>query len=83
MKITLYFNNGVKREAEIITTGLIPPKIISVCGQYFEKTPITAFVVMEVNGNIEPMPIPYYQCSGAELNSIEIVRQRSSSEEVA
>jgi hypothetical protein len=80
MKIMLHFNDKTTRLAEIAGTELTAPAVISVHGKYFLKIPYSPLTV-EVNGI--PEAIPYFQCRGAELSSIEIVRQRSHSEEVA
>jgi hypothetical protein len=79
VKIILHFNDKTTRAAEIQATELTAPTVISICGKYFLKIPYSPLTVAEVNGI--PEAIPYFQCRGAELSSIEIVRR--SSEEVA
>jgi len=79
MKITLHFNDKTERPAEIAATELTAPIVISIYGEYFLKIPYSPLTVAEVNGI--PEALPYFQCRGAELSSIEIVR--SHSEEVA
>ena len=79
MKITLHFYDKTTRPAEITGTELTAPTVINVSGKYFLKIPYSPLTVAEVNGI--PEAIPYFQCRGEELNSIEIVRR--SSEEVA
>ena len=81
MKIILHLNDKTTRSAEITGTELTAPTVISIKGKYFLKIPYSPLTVAEVNGI--PEAIPYFQCRGVELSSIEIVRQRSSSEEVA
>jgi hypothetical protein len=80
VKIILHFNDRTTRPAEITGTELTAPTVISVKGKYFLKIPYSPLTVAEVNGI--PEAIPYFQCRGAELSSIEIVRSQSS-EEVA
>ena len=79
MKVILHFNDRTERPAEIEGTELTAPTVISIKGAYFLKVPYSPLTVAEVNGI--PEAIPYFQCRGAELSSIEIVR--SHSEEVA
>jgi len=80
MKITLHFNDKTTRSAEIAATELTAPTVISIKDKYFFKIPYSPLTVAEVNGI--PEAIPYFQCRGAELSSIQIMRQ-SPSEEVA
>lgn len=80
MKIILHFNDKTTQPTEITGTELTAPTVISIKGKYFLKIPYSPLTVAEVNGI--PEAIPYFQCRGAELNSIEIVRQRSSEEAV-
>jgi hypothetical protein len=79
VKIILHFNDKTTRSAEIAATELTAPTVISIKGKYFFKIPYSPLTVAEVNGI--PEAIPYFQCRGAELSSIQIVR--SPSEEVA
>lgn len=83
MKIILHLNDKTTRRAEINATELTAPSVISIKGKYFLKIPYSPLTVAEVNGI--PEAIPYFQCRGTELSTIEIVRPRSleSSEEVA